>query len=216
MHTIESTVPRTEAPRPERDPVRIRYSETAAFRRCRRKWYNAYVLNLTNEASPAQKFSRAPGTNATGTYVHGLLEAFYSEEMPSHLWHGYQTAIPEDSPYYDEWTEALNLAWIMFTGYVDWTEDTGADQGERTVACESTLEYEILPGVSITGTIDRIVYDETWDRHIIEDFKTVASLDKGQQFQVDTQLLTYALLARKNGYPDAADARQGPWHRVAC
>lgn len=194
--------------------MKIRYSETAAFRRCRRKWYNAYVLNLTNEASPEQKFSRAPGTNATGTYVHGLLEAHYKGDDPAALLALYDAAIDDESQYAAEWQESLNLAWIMFTGYVDWTADEGVDQGEETVATELTLEYEILPGVFVTGTIDRLVYDKTWDRYIVEDYKTVATLDKGQQFQVDTQLLTYALLARKNGYPTLSAARHTMLRRV--
>ena len=194
-------------------PIRIRNSEVSCFRDCRRKWFNQYVLNLTNEATPEQKFSRPPGTNATGTYVHAMLEAHYAGAQVS-----YQTAllhneIPADSPFATEWREALGLADLMFDGYRDWMAEEGLDQAEETVATELSLEWEIMPGVFVTGQVDRLVRDTQWDRLIVEDYKTVATLDKGPQFQVDTQLLTYVLLANKNGYP-CSDARHTMLRRV--
>ena len=203
-------------------PIRIRNSEIAAFRRCRRKWYNAYILRLTNEATPEQKFSRPPGTNATGTYVHALLEAHYCEE--EHMGADYQggpitvsnrsyAEIPGDSSFCQEWEDSLTLAEIMFDGYLEWVAAEGLDQAEETVATELSLEWEIMPGVFVTGQVDRLVRDTQWDRLIVEDYKTVQSLDKGPQFQVDTQLLTYVLLANKNGYP-CSDARHTMLRRV--
>ena len=196
-------------------PIRIRNSEIAAFRRCRRKWYNAYVLNLTNEATPEQKFSRPPGTNATGTFTHTLLEAHYAGDDPSALLGALRDEIREcsEDTVVDGWLESLELANTMFTGYVDWCAETGNDQAEETVATELSLEWEIMPGVFVTGQVDRLVRDTQWDRLIVEDYKTVATLDKGPQFQVDTQLLTYVLLANKNGYP-CSDARHTMLRRV--
>ena len=87
--------------------MKIRYSETAAFRRCRRKWWNAYVLNLTTETEP---FTRAPGTNSTGTYVHKLLEAHYSGGFPETVLAELTSEVPEDSPFAAEWLAAIDLA----------------------------------------------------------------------------------------------------------
>jgi len=202
--------------------IRIRNSEIAAFRRCRRKWLNAYVLNLTNEATPEQRFSRPPGTNATGTYAHALLEAHYGEQEqmgdayrggPDAVSNACYAEIPEDSPFQQEWEDSLRLSEIMFDGYLEWVSAEGLDQGEATHGTEVSLEWEIMPGVFVTGKIDRIVHDTTWDRYIIEDYKTVQTLEKGPQFQVDTQLLTYVLLANKNGIP-CNDARHTMLRRV--
>ena len=193
-------------------PIRIRNSEVSCFRDCRRKWLNQYVLNLTNEATPEQKFSRPPGTNATGTYVHAMLEAHYKGEVPEDAANSFDYEIPE-SQYESEWLDSLDLAWTMFTGYLDWCAETGNDQAEETVATELSLEWEIMPGVFVTGQVDRLVRDTMWDRLIVEDYKTVQTLDKGPQFQVDTQLLTYVLLANKNGYP-CSDARHTMLRRV--
>lgn len=196
--------------------IRIRNSEIAAFRRCRRKWLNAYVLNLTNE-SGEDRFARPPGTNATGTYAHAFLEKFYEagDFGPTPNWYdGFNNEIiGAESPYESEWLDSLNLAWTMFTGYLDWAVETGADQGEATHGTEVSLEWEIMPGVFVTGKVDRIVHDTTWDRYIIEDYKTVQTLEKGPQFQVDTQLLTYVLLANKNGIA-CNDARHTMLRRV--
>lgn len=196
-------------------PLRIRNSEIAAFRRCRRKWYNSFVLNLTNEATPDQQFSRPPGTNATGTFCHTLLEAHYCGDDTFALLGALRDEVRECAPEEtaDEWLESLALAEIMFDGYRDWVTEEGLDQGEETLFTEHDLEWEIFPGVFVTGKVDRIVRDTTWDRTIIEDYKTVQTLEKGPQFQVDTQLLTYVLLANKNGIA-CNDARHTMLRRV--
>jgi hypothetical protein len=196
------------------EPIRIRNSEIAAFRRCRRKWYNAYVLSLTNEATPDQKFSRPPGTNATGTYVHALLEGHYRGDRVSLTYEILHNEITHaESPFEAEWIAALELAETMYLGYLGHAADEGWDQAEETVATELSLEWEIMPGVFVTGQVDRLVRDTQWDRLIVEDYKTVATLDNGPQFQVDTQLLTYVLLANKNGYA-CSDARHTMLRRV--
>lgn len=194
--------------------MKIRNSEIACFRECRRKWMNQYILNLTNE-SGEDRFARPPGTNATGTYAHAMLEAHYEDAplRPVPVAQEAAAEIPEDSPFAEEWREALGLAEIMVDGYLEHATDEGWDQGEDTHGTEVSLEWEIMPGVFVTGKVDRIVHDTTWDRYIIEDYKTVQTLEKGPQFQVDTQLLTYVLLANKNGIP-CNDARHTMLRRV--
>ena len=190
-------------------PIRIRNSEVSCFRDCRRKWLNQYVLNLTNEGD---RLSREPGKNDIGTYVHSFLECHYGGKVCSVA--GFQDEIDEArSPFATEWSAALNLAYTMYQGYGPWCDEEGHDQSEDTIATERTLEWEIMPGVFLTGQIDRTVWDTQWDLYIIEDYKTVDSLVKGPQFQVDTQLLTYVLLANKNGYP-CSDARHTMLRRV--
>lgn len=185
------------------DKPTFRWSELKKFKRCRRSWYNGYVLNLrkpefSGEAAPRVK-------RDAGTLFHkDLLEHYYRGETAAPgAWLRTQTP-PVSAAYGKEWQDTYTLAQIMLDGYGEWLADEGMDMGERTLGTE--VEYVVdLGPVNLTVHIDRLVMDETFDRLIVEDLKTVDSLSKGESFAVDEQLLTYAWVTEQiHGRPVSA------------
>lgn len=181
---------------PARKARRIRYSEIKKFMRCRRSWLNGYYYNL---GTPEYSGDTKPSTASTGTLVHAALEHHYftggdpveflqAQEMPG-------------GTYAADWIKTYTLATRMVEGYVEWLAETGEDAGEHTVGCEIELEVDmgIINGdpVSLVVHIDRLIYDATWNRWIIDDTKTVDSLKKGLEFDIDLQGLTYAWVVRE-------------------
>lgn len=88
------------------------------------------------------------------------------------------------------------MASVMLEGYGEWLDEEGEDAGETTLSTE--LELEVPFGtwkgdeVVLQVHIDRVLTD-SFDRLIIEDTKTVDTLAKDSTFQIESQLLTYAL-----------------------
>jgi hypothetical protein len=97
-----------------------------------------------------------------------------------------------------DWESDFELADRMVQSYVEWLEETGSDAGERTMGAE--VEITVPMGemrgdnVYLVVHVDRLVLDTQFDDVIIDDIKTAATLAKGEEFQVDDQLLTYALV----------------------
>lgn len=175
----------------------IRYSEIRAFQRCRRKWLNGYVLGLRlpefdGEYEPKIK-------RDAGTLVHADLERYYNGDSPvPGVW--LKTQDPTGGTFAAEWSKVFDLAQIMLDGYAQWLLEEGFDQGERTHGTE--VEVDVPMGamlgdeVVLRVHIDRIVEDLDFGGFIIEDTKTVDSIDKDSSFDIDWQLRTYVLAAR--------------------
>lgn len=181
---------------PVYEPRRIRYSEIKRFMRCRRSWLNGYYYGL---GFPERDGEAKPTTASTGTLVHAALEHHYfTGGDPAAFLRGQD--VPEGA-YAADWAKTYTLAIRMVEGYMDWLAETGADAGEHTVGCEIELEVPmgVIGGedVSLVVHIDRLVYDSTWNEWIIDDTKTVASLEKGLEFDIDLQGLTYAYVVQR-------------------
>ena len=133
-----------------------------------------------------------------GTGVHKALETFHVHGFQRD---GVQVWIEENAPEgpLDEgWQKARELVNIMADGYADWYEAEGFGAEEETLAVEH--DYEMLLGtfgdgeeVVLTGRIDRVFRDLRTGNVVIEDWKTVGSLDQEPGVMND-QLLTYATL----------------------
>lgn len=171
----------------------VRPSELKLFRRCRRQWEIEYVHGLHQEDSEE-------GVAHLGTLVHKMLEGYYKtpdKYAKEQTFEGVDWSSPD-----------ATLASIMVEGYLDWIEETGADDGLKVEAVEKELEVtwpDWLAGrdeeysVTLQGHIDLLATDHL-GRLLLIDHKTVQSLEQySRQLQVDSQMLTYALMLKLRG-----------------
>lgn len=187
----------------------FRFSEIQRFKWCRRSWLNGYHLGLEK---PRKADAPPSGQREVGTLLDRAIRFYY--------WDGSDpvaTVRAEADKIRAEireagnevskaWEDEFFLAERMAGSYMEYLETEGVDAGEITMGVELevhwTLPYLILGDrVTITGHIDRLVLDTTWDQIILEDTKTVGTLEKHEQFQVDDQLLTYATMLQEWGLP---------------
>jgi RecB family exonuclease len=168
------------------DEIRIRPSEIKLFRRCRRQWEIKYLhgIGLKDEGDTSE-----PGAASVGTLVHEALACYYKT--------GYAGDTQAD-------TDDGKLAGIMVDGYLEWLEETGADDGFKIEGAEIEMEvpwpHEILGDqVVLVGHIDLLATDP-WGRINLIDHKTVQGLEQyARQLAVDSQMLTYALMLKLKG-----------------
>lgn len=180
----------------------IRQSELKKFKRCPRSWWLSYQRE-GNGYEFARRAEGGPqsGQRDVGTLVHSGLEYHYTTGADGALLiDSIAAGLNEtDGPLSPEWIKVYRLARTMVAGYQDWIQDTGADAGETTLACELNLELPIglVLGdeIILTCKIDRVVKDELSGELIIEDHKTVQSLDIQEILAVDDQGQFYAMMA---------------------
>ncbi|MGH7744065.1 MAG: PD-(D/E)XK nuclease family protein [Candidatus Dormibacteria bacterium] len=168
------------------------------FRRCRRQWELKYVEGIGNEDSDYRN-KKAD----IGTLVHMYLEAHYKDTEDGYL--KAKRLFEIASPDTRAWANT------MISGYLDWLAETGVDAGWKIEGVE--LELRVPWGepryngdyghdpfqVVMQGHVDLLATDAHGQRKLV-DHKTVDSLDSyARQLQVDTQMLTYAVLLEMQG-----------------
>jgi len=178
---------------------RIRYSQFAKFKRCRRAWLLEYVQGLELDRAPGV----TKGARDTGTLFHLGAEAYYNGDNWKQRIAARQTEIHDAGHWSPEWADTFSLVTIMLTGYVEWVARTGADAHEEVLHVEPQLEtpFGNVRGddIILTGKPDLIIRNVLSDTVIVVDTKTVQSLTQVQHHA--GQGLTYALLAtRVYGY----------------
>lgn len=181
------------------------YSEIKTFTTCKRKWYLSYYRSLTKKKRDISK------ARDTGIAVHGILEEFYlgggldGEHAMEAATIWYENARSEDLELvqYDakalkETADIYDLAWVVFEGYTQWLEQTGADTSWSNFRSEEKLEFEGPHGVIINGRLDLMADDADDDTLVVLDFKAVDSISRMvQSLSVDqSQGLFYSLLAK--------------------
>jgi PD-(D/E)XK nuclease superfamily len=178
----------------------IRQSEIRAFKNCPRSWLMSYKLNGAGyEFVPTD--APQSGQRDIGTIVHEALHALYLGKDPTgciNVRKARHVLEQGNEPLSKEWLATYKLATIMVEGYVEWLGKSGADAGEQTLHLEKAIQIplgEILGDeVILTCQIDRIVFDTLSHEYIVEDNKTVQSLDQATEtLQVDDQGLIYAI-----------------------
>lgn len=176
-------------------PIRIRNSEIAKFMRCKRSWYLEYGRGLRRR--PVQKLF--PGTYDTGTAVHVGLAAYYRGEDPTYAIDAFERETEASlHPQADtgQWSKSFEMARRMVGAYTVWVAENGIDVGETTLTIEQELEAEIMPGVVLYGTPDRVKKNRA-GHILVEDWKT-GVIDRPFQMENDWQLLNYYLLVSSN------------------
>lgn len=172
-------------------------SELQSFKRCRRKWWLTYYREL--------RFKRpdVTGPRAIGTRGHLALSAYYSEP-PQNMWEVFDASVEldrekvADNPEKSAQLEKdIELTRIMLQGYLDWLEETGADDGLEVVGNEEVVEVKFtdINGVPVVlvGQLDLRVKRDSDQQRLFEDHKFIQSLED-PVLHLNEQLLQYQLL----------------------
>ena len=190
--------------------MRISNSEIQVFKRCKRRWYFNYYLQLK------PNIDSATGAAPIGTRIHKVLDQYYnaklngaSDDMARALamrYHGtlvaYDVEVGRASLDDKKYTSEIELTTLMLEGYFDWLQETGADEGLRVVASETPVEVDIeVDGTPVTvmGLLDLRLYRELDGAHLFIDDKTcmeMTSFSKwshlNEQFKTYDWLLSHA------------------------
>lgn len=186
-----------------------RQSEVKRFKRCPRSEWLGYRhsgrgLRLQVSEVGIRDLGTLVHAGVAGYYTHGDALAPVQEE---------RARLVAAEAWTPEWESALQYAEIMLDGYVQWVAETGADVGEETVAVEARMEAPFGEEVIVTGKLDRLVRDTMTGELILEDTKTVGTLEP-PPLEVDDQLLTYCWLAEANGYDPITRIRHNMLRKV--
>lgn len=198
----------------------FRQSEIKKFKRCPRSWWLNYRIDGSGYEAPKSDTPQT-GQRDVGLLVHAALDYYYQTNGDPGAWVAQERNADQETngPLSKEWEEVYTLARIMVTGYVQWLEQEGYDSGERTLFVEQQLEVPIgrIRGedVVLTARIDRVIEDMLTGEPIIEDTKTVQSMDQvGLQLNVDDQGLMYCIMAKAGLKLDAHRFRHNMLRKV--
>jgi hypothetical protein len=172
-------------------------SELQTFKRCHRKWWLTYYRELR------LKRPERTGPRAIGTRGHIALSAYYAEP-PQNLWEVFDATVEVDRAALVDDPEKLvvlekeiELCRIMLQGYLEWLEETGADDGLEVAGNEEVVEVKFadVDGVPVVlvGKLDLRVKREGDNLRLFEDHKFIQSLEI-PTLHIDEQLLQYQLL----------------------
>lgn len=176
--------------------------ELDLFRRCRRAWWFKFHRGLQRVRE-----EKEVGHRELGSLVHAACEALYSGGGPlaaMRVLHEAEEAAGENR----DALKQVDLAARMIEGYIEWLEETGADEGLEVVSTEQILEAELYPGGPVVRSkCDRRVRDHSLPGAPIRilDEKTVQNLsDLPKLMRLETQFKHYMLVERLQ--PDAGSA----------
>lgn len=187
-------------------PVIITHSDISNFLTCRRKWYYDYVLDYR----PPEPLT---GPLALGSRVHAALEAYYKGETTDPVaWIDTKgkddlAALEQNNDAkgwdFDQMYEDMIVGRNCMTLYMDWLEETRADDHYEVVSVEEKVEAPLLGGRAILrGKVDLLHRNVTSGLLCSLDFKTTA--DRGSirgQLERSYQHWCY-LVALQHVYPD--------------
>lgn len=180
-------------------PLRVSNSELQTWKECHRKWWLAYYAGLRLDS----EHDELHGARSLGSRIHDALEHYYTKDTPvlEYLREMYQkaeeyaVATGRQDQLEALWKE-YDLAHAMMSGYMDWVEAEGIDDGIDVVATEDTLEVKTnIPGVKLRGKLDQRVVRKSDQARLFRDFKTVGNLTSPtKMLHMDEQMMTYHLL----------------------
>jgi hypothetical protein len=176
-------------------------SEIQLWKTCRRKWYITHYLQRGLER-------RSPvGPLVLGTRVHAALEGYYGygRDPLTTLRDIYRLDAPDVQPEYaEELSREQDLAEAMISGYTDWLEETGADEGLTVVSAERevSVPFPALPDISIRGKLDAVVHRLSDNSQLFIDHKTCQTFLPADYWQRDEQAKFYQMLKKLEGRDD--------------
>lgn len=192
-------------------------SEGRTWRRCRRKWWLGTYRRLRMRPE-----LQTPSAASLGTLVHACLEAVYlgvdwQQTLARYRAHA-DEIYAENAESRADYEKHLELAQIMVEGYLDWLEESGADQWIEFLDTESRVEVPFLTHgdteVWLLGKLDALIRDKYDDTLGFIDFKTVGSLKEiPKNAPRDEQFLHYTLLLSLL-HPDAERPAGGIWRQL--
>ena len=182
------------------ETLRISNSEIQTWKDCHRKWWFAYYRELGIKRSEGE----TSGPRSLGTRVHAALEYMYTEggNALEFLKTIYDDAIAEFieqgrfSDDVDAVRKEYDLAHAMVSGFLEWVQENGIDEGIELVAAEDVIEIPShIPGINLRGKLDQRVVRKVDGARLFRDFKTVQSLTvPAKTLPLDEQMKFYLLL----------------------
>ena len=184
-------------------------SEIQTFKRCRRKWWLTYYRKLV----PIRE--EVVGVRSIGTRVHACVALWYEMQakgedptleavlaLHDELVAADIIAVPEKAV---DLQKDADLSHAMIEGYIEWLEETGADEGITPIAIEEEVKQRIETPVTktpveIRAKLDlRVTYTgaggETQDLFL--DHKSVAEFRTPTRvLHLDEQMLLYNWMLR--------------------
>lgn len=166
-------------------------SEMKQWQECPRGWWLSYYRQLRRQRD-------LPSLPNIGTLVHAGLEAYYNGEVvdPGEMV-GYKTlALTEKYPELSaQLVKDAEWAQIMLEGYLEWVEETGADDGLELIGSEQSVEARLGPFM-LRGKIDARLRRHHDQALLQLEHKTVQNLTEIPRYaQSAPQFLNYDLLA---------------------
>lgn len=146
-----------------------------------------------------------PQTFDAGNAVHVGLEALVNgEDWRAAIdtnWAEIQEVLAPEADY-EKWIDQMvTLPKLMVEGYNEWRAEEGIDIGFETLGTELQLEANLGAfhgdDVILYGTIDRLLRNAE-GQLVIDDYKTVATLDTVPTLATNWQANNYDLLVRFN------------------
>jgi hypothetical protein len=175
---------------------KISNSEMETFMDCRRKWMLQYHFNWAPIAETIEKVA----ARDAGTVTHAALEAFYltdeeragTDVISSMKFERLLGLDPVEAKAVG--SKIFDKAHAMYTGYLEWLEQTGVDEGLSYASIEKSIEtvHPDHPDVVVRGKMDHEIQDSSGN-WFVGDWKT--SVDIARPIQLMNlgipQALTY-------------------------
>lgn len=180
--------------------LNISNSEMQLFLDDRRIWWLTHYRRLRFKRGHRE----VTGARALGTRVHRALELAYSDDVnpTAQLKKIYEAeeadfkSVGVSQFELDGLWKEFDLAHAMVSGFVDWVEENGIDNGLTVVAREDVVQVKShIPGVFWRGKMDQRILREADGARLFRDFKTVGNLtDPIKMLPHDPQMRFYHLL----------------------
>lgn len=183
---------------------RISNSEVQTFKQCRRRWWLSWYRKLALKQEPMV------GPRMIGNRIHRALESMYAPggPFPERAIDEIERIITTDREIMGavdeitakQFTSESDLERIMLEGYVQWVEDTGADENLEVVGAERYVEANLQPfthhgGLKIIGRLDVVVRHRSNGELRFIDHKTLDNFGRvTKTMRIDEQSRHYQLL----------------------
>lgn len=174
--------------------LEVRFSSTETFLQCRRRYDYEYKERLTRIRTGIIPVTLA----SIGSAFHAGVQAYYGGEDPGralddyfseHDFAGQTVKVGKNE------VDAILCVRGLYNRYLGWAKYSGYDDGREIVDLEKRLEWELIPGVKITGQPDKVSRDQ-YGQLYIDDYKTVGVYTKFDDYaDKNRQGLTYTVLA---------------------
>jgi hypothetical protein len=194
--------------------LRLSNSEMKQWKRCRRQWYFGTYRGLKKKADDA------PGSALSiGNSVHDALAAMYDPAVQADpvkfLTDLVAERIVASPTLEDDIKEEFRLTSTMVAGYVEWLEETGADQDLIIEGTESRVEVPlrdsggVVLGVRLLSKLDAPVRRESDGRRLALEHKTTTSFDGlANGAAIDSQFKTEHLARFLHYIEDGAEPQE--------
>jgi hypothetical protein len=189
-------------------------SELTTWQHCKRKWMLKYYKHLS--VKPENESST--GVMYLGTRIHVALEYMYGwgadpfQVLSIIYKHEKQYQSPE---VVEELTKEHQLAVKMIEGYLEWVEETGADEDLEVVSTERDVAVEGPHGVTLRARLDMRVRKVSTGTIRFIDHKTVADFNgKLETLEKDPQMRFYTLIDKLEALQGGREERSegGVWN----